>query len=463
MFMAIVIQRRLSKRNNHNLISKEDMLKRQLERERLLHKLLKGGKCRELIRVSEQDFRKLCTILQRDDGLLRTQGCIYRVLRSVVALESYYIQQPKGDVVPKEIQEKKRFYPYFKNGVWEINGTHVRVKVPNKDVARYRGHKGYPTINVLVACSFDLKFTYVLTMWEGTASDSRIVKDALKRDDKLLIPRSRYCLVDAGLPHTIELMTPYRGVRVFCSPPVNARELFNLRHASLRNAIKRAFGVLKRRFPIIRSTHEPFYLCDTQSYIFVACCILHNFLLDEDRDKKFEYEVLQEVLNEQPQQVRHDVNNGRLGSDGAEELRDVVTTQMWDDYLLKPNNEINIHIFPMDNVLVEALVKDDQLGNRVHGTITSQTYANMIAGMSKEFNRPITKDKWYDMYRGTLLSGFSWNSLTKYIEAGEEANPDVAALKTKKISNYDQLVMLFSDDRTSRAKAETKKEKKMSG
>ena len=121
-----------------------------------------------------------------------TSRCFHKVLRAVVALETYYIQQPKGDVVPKEIQEKKRFYPYFKNCVGAIDGTHVRVKVPNRDAPRYRGRKGYPTINVLAACSFDLKFTYVLTGWEGTASDSRIVKDALKRDDKLLIPRGNF-------------------------------------------------------------------------------------------------------------------------------------------------------------------------------------------------------------------------------------------------------------------------------
>ncbi|CAI9282056.1 unnamed protein product [Lactuca saligna] len=88
----------------------------------------------------------------------------------------------------------------------------------------------------------------------------------------------------------------------------------------------------------------------------------------------------------------------------------------------------------MDNVLVEALVKEDQICNRVNGTFTSQAYANMIARMSKEFNKSVTKDqlknkmkflkgnfsKWYDMYWGTSLSGFSWNSQTKYIEAEEE-------------------------------------------
>ena len=52
----------------------------------------------------------------------------------------------------------------------------------------YRGRKGYPTLNVLAACSFDLKFTYILPRWEGTPSDSRIIKNALTREDKLIIP-----------------------------------------------------------------------------------------------------------------------------------------------------------------------------------------------------------------------------------------------------------------------------------
>ncbi|CAI9266637.1 unnamed protein product [Lactuca saligna] len=45
----------------------------------------------------------------------------------------------------------------------------------------------------------------------------------------------------------------------------------------------------------------------------------------------------------------------------------------------------------MDNVLFEYLVKEDQIGNRVNGTLTLQAYANMIATMNKQFNKSITK------------------------------------------------------------------------
>ena len=48
------------------------------------------------------------------------------------------------------------------------------------------------------------------------------------------------------------LIEPYRGVcyhlkEYFVRPPENAKELFNLRHALLRSAIERAFGVLKKK------------------------------------------------------------------------------------------------------------------------------------------------------------------------------------------------------------------------
>ena len=77
------------------------------------------------------------------------------------------------------------------------------------------------------------------------------------------------------------LIAPYRGVRYYLKEysirsPENAKQLFNLRHASLCNAIERAFHVLEKRFSIIASTTEPSYCIDTQNEIILSCCILHN-------------------------------------------------------------------------------------------------------------------------------------------------------------------------------------------
>ena len=64
----------------------------------------------------------------------------------------------------------------------------MRARVSSEDAPRYRGRKEYPTQNILAACSFDLKFTYILPGWEGTTSDSRIMKNVLTRSHPLKIP-----------------------------------------------------------------------------------------------------------------------------------------------------------------------------------------------------------------------------------------------------------------------------------
>ena len=75
-------------------------------------------------------------------------------------------------------------------------------------------------------------------------------------------------MVDAGFKLKTGFLTPYKSTR---SPLKeysvhqleNAQEVFNFRHLSLRNAIERAFGVLKKMFQIIASEIEPHYLIDT--------------------------------------------------------------------------------------------------------------------------------------------------------------------------------------------------------
>ena len=52
----------------------------------------------------------------------------------------------------------------------------------------FRGRKHYSTQNVLAAVDFDMRFTYVLAAWEGSAHDALILADALERDDGLRVP-----------------------------------------------------------------------------------------------------------------------------------------------------------------------------------------------------------------------------------------------------------------------------------
>ncbi|CAL0306775.1 unnamed protein product [Lupinus luteus] len=180
-----------------------------------------------------------------------------------------------------------------------------------------------------------MKFTYVLAGWEGTVSDSRILKDALSKEDPLKIPEGKFYIGGADFMLKRTLLTPYRGVRYHLKEysahgPQNSRELFNHRHSSLINVIERTFGVLKKRFPIISSGSEPHYSFETMRDIVLACCILHNFLRGVDDDRSLIAEVDHELLQQdidgsQTQQRDEDYREGEL-------LSDNIANEMWNAY-----------------------------------------------------------------------------------------------------------------------------------
>ncbi|KAI8551591.1 hypothetical protein RHMOL_Rhmol06G0197800 [Rhododendron molle] len=58
------------------------------------------------------------------------------------------------------------------------------------DLPRYRSRKGEIATNVLGVCSRDLKFVFVLSGWEGSATDCRILGNTISRPDGLRVPRA---------------------------------------------------------------------------------------------------------------------------------------------------------------------------------------------------------------------------------------------------------------------------------
>jgi hypothetical protein len=46
--------------------------------------------------------------------------------------------------------------------------------------AAFRGRKSYTMQNVMAGVDFDLRFTFVIAGWEGTAHDASILQDALE-------------------------------------------------------------------------------------------------------------------------------------------------------------------------------------------------------------------------------------------------------------------------------------------
>ena len=80
--------------------------------------------------------------------------------------------------------------------------------------------------------------------------------------------------------------------------PKNPKELFNLRHSSLWNAVERIFGVLKKRFKVL--TYQLEYPFKIQVRLVKVMCCLHNIIRiaggDDMFDEMWEEDIAAKVL-----------------------------------------------------------------------------------------------------------------------------------------------------------------------
>ncbi|QHO40356.1 DDE_4 domain-containing protein [Arachis hypogaea] len=107
-------------------------------------------------------------------------------------------------------------WKWFKDCLGALDGTHIKVNVLEADKPRYRNRKGDITTNVLGVVAPDMQFIYVLAGWEGSAADSRVLRDALFRNG-FSVPQGHYYLCDAGYMNCEGFLAPYRGQKYHLS------------------------------------------------------------------------------------------------------------------------------------------------------------------------------------------------------------------------------------------------------
>ncbi|PIA60800.1 hypothetical protein AQUCO_00300371v1 [Aquilegia coerulea] len=195
--------------------------------------LKRDRKCKSNLRMRADAFRSLCSLIRGKKLLEDTRNCeveemVMRFLHLIGhnvrhrAIESRYYRSLETisrqfnetlDAIlklypclvadhgepthnggtPSQIFNGIRYEKYFKNCLGALDGTHIVATVPGDEVERFRsGRKSFTSQNVLAACSFDLKFTYVLVGWEGTTHDQRVLDDARTRPNPFRIPQGIY-------------------------------------------------------------------------------------------------------------------------------------------------------------------------------------------------------------------------------------------------------------------------------
>ncbi|KAG8481189.1 hypothetical protein CXB51_026027 [Gossypium anomalum] len=257
-----------------------------------------------------------CTLFQRQIRLVKRAEFWVKelalsnmvLLRAILKLYKLVIRLP-DESTPSEIRNNPRFYPYFKDCIGALDGTHICASVPLSIQGRFRNCKRGTPQNVLVVITFDLKFSYVLAGWEGSAHDYHILSDALSRPRGLRIPEE-----------------------ISAQGPENAKELFNLRHSSLRITIECVFGILKKQFHVLDA--KPFRNFQTQVDIVLTCCIIHNHIMGVDPSG-----LLNQGLHEEPKSdLIIPTFTERERREEAREWsakRDKIPQTMWTDYMAR--------------------------------------------------------------------------------------------------------------------------------
>ncbi|KAK9992210.1 hypothetical protein SO802_027195 [Lithocarpus litseifolius] len=235
------------------------------------------------------------------------------VLKAILKIGKKYIKHDHAI-----LHEGDDRWKWFKGALGALDGTHVPLTVPIEDQGRYRNRKGGLSTSVLGACDANLKFIYVLPGWEGFASDSLVLCDALSRP---------YCQEIPSNTETRNHLHLWRG-----NTPTDYKELFNLRHLSARNTIERAFELLEKRWAILRTTS--FYEMKTQIRVINACCILHNFIRDEMNEDKLLRAVdleLEDVSLNENEISKENIIFGRV-TDEWTAFQDALAKEMFEEY-----------------------------------------------------------------------------------------------------------------------------------
>ncbi|XP_021738191.1 uncharacterized protein LOC110704682 [Chenopodium quinoa] len=192
---------------------------------------------------------------------IATIGLYFKqVLEAMVHLSTEIIKSYQSlTVVPKKIGDSTKYWPYFKDCVGALDGTHINAVVSDDDGVAHRGRSAHD-ITVWNHCLIVPEFRFPHP------------------------PPRKYYLIDSGYPNTVGYLSPIKekDIRTHLPefrnglPTQGMLELFNYLHSSLQTTIERCFGQLKGRWKIL--TMMPQMDTKHQLAIMVATFTLHNFI-----------------------------------------------------------------------------------------------------------------------------------------------------------------------------------------
>ncbi|KAG8371194.1 hypothetical protein BUALT_Bualt13G0061700 [Buddleja alternifolia] len=158
------------------------------------------------------------------------------VLTTLLKLHTLFLVKP-GPIGEDCTNDR---WKWFKSCLGALDGTYIPLRVALKDKPRYRNRNGDVSVNVLAVCDININYVYLLCGWEGSAADSKVLKDVITRKNGFRFPDGNYHLCDTGYRNGDGFLAPYRSGRYHIQewnsqmsppPPRKMRMSYSIRDA----------------------------------------------------------------------------------------------------------------------------------------------------------------------------------------------------------------------------------------
>ena len=231
--------------------------------------------------ASNPNLRNFFGIGEGTAGLYRD-----RAVEALLSLQDRVITWPN---VKERSEIAQRFETQFnwRNCVGIMDGTlfPLAFRPRTEDAPDYSGRKHAYSLSALIVCDDRRRIRYINAGWPGTAHDNRIFKNSrIYQEATTFFCAWEYLLGDSAFENTWFCVSSFKKPRGGTLP--REQELFNDALKSPRVLSEHCIGILKGRFPFLRSirnliTEDKEDLKRILKYVSAAA-ILHNLLIEYD-------------------------------------------------------------------------------------------------------------------------------------------------------------------------------------
>ena len=273
--------------------------------------------------------------------------CVKRFCHAIVEIfASRYLREPTTNDVARLLYiGEQRGFPGM---LGSLDCMHWRWKnCPTAWAGQYSGRSGAPTIILEVVADYDLWIWHAYFGMPGSNNDINVLESSrlfsnlaqgIAPPANYMIQENEYnmgyYLADSIYPKWSTI------VQTIQHPQGTKKKYFAMRQEACRKDVERAFGVLQARFAIIAGPTR-FWRKEVLHDIMSACIIMHNMIIEDERDLNA---PIEQVIETPPAEVERMVDEdarfqqfvGRYrrirDKDAHFALRNALINHMWEKY-----------------------------------------------------------------------------------------------------------------------------------